>query len=305
MTRTIELPKLSSLYGRAAADAVRSKVTSGGGLRGLSVEPVVAQHPGISQTQAEQYRQLVAGEAFDGTHRTSLPSVLVHIAAFPVQMGLMSGKDFPLPLMGMVHLANEVEHHKPISPETPLQIRAAAENFRPHRKGTQVDISVEIYPQDVDVDSADEATLLWSGVSTYLGIGAYVAGKPEGEQTRRGQGDFTPPRKTGQWSLGAGAGREYAAVSGDYNPIHVSGIAAKALGQRGLILHGMYSAGRMLEGREPEGAGHRWSIDFEAPVALPGKVAFAVEQISESTQRFTGWNSRKNRRHFTGELTLP
>lgn len=234
MTRTIELPKLSSLYGRAAADAVRSKVTSGGGLRGLSVEPVVAQHPGISQTQAEQYRQLVAGEAFDGTHRTSLPSVLVHIAAFPVQMGLMSGKDFPLPLMGMVHLANEVEHHKPISPETPLQIRAAAENFRPHRKGTQVDISVEIYPQDVDVDSADEATLLWSGVSTYLGIGAYVAGKPEGEQTRRGQGDFTPPRKTGQWSLGAGAGREYAAVSGDYNPIHVSGIAAKALGQRGL-----------------------------------------------------------------------
>lgn len=305
MTRTIELPKLSSLYGRAAADAVRSKVTSGGGLRGLSVEPVVAQHPGISQTQAEQYRQLVAGEAFDGTHRTSLPSVLVHIAAFPVQMGLMSGKEFPLPLMGMVHLANEVEHHKPISPETPLQIRAAAENFRPHRKGTQVDISVEIYPQDVDVDSADEATLLWSGVSTYLGIGAYVAGKPEGEQTRRGQGDFTPPRKTGQWSLGAGAGREYAAVSGDYNPIHVSGIAAKALGQRGLILHGMYSAGRMLEGREPEGAGHRWSIDFEAPVALPGKVAFAVEQISESTQRFTGWNSRKNRRHFTGELTLP
>lgn len=305
MTRTIELPKLSSLYGRAAADAVRSKVTSGGGLRGLSVEPVVAQHPGISQTQAEQYRQLVAGEAFDGTHRTSLPSVLVHIAAFPVQMGLMSGKDFPLPLMGMVHLANEVEHHKPISPETPLQIRAAAENFRPHRKGTQVDISVEIYPQDVDVDSADEATLLWSGVSTYLGIGAYVAGKSEGEQTRRGQGDFTPPRKTGQWSLGAGAGREYAAVSGDYNPIHVSGIAAKALGQRGLILHGMYSAGRMLEGREPEGAGHRWSIDFEAPVALPGKVAFAVEQISESTQRFTGWNSRKNRRHFTGELTLP
>lgn len=204
-----------------------------------------------------------------------------------------------------MHLANEVEHHKPISPETPLQIRAAAENFRPHRKGTQVDISVEIYPQDVDVDSADEATLLWSGVSTYLGIGAYVAGKPEGEQTRRGQGDFTPPRKTGQWSLGAGAGREYAAVSGDYNPIHVSGIAAKALGQRGLILHGMYSAGRMLEGREPEGAGHRWSIDFEAPVALPGKVAFAVEQISESTQRFTGWNARKNRRHFTGELTLP
>lgn len=305
MTRTIDLPKLSSLYGRAAVDAVKSKVVSGGSLRGISVEPVVAAHPGISYTQAEQYRQLFAGEAFDGTYRSSLPSVLVHIAAFPVQMGLMSGKDFPLPLMGMVHLSNTVEHHRPISPETPLQIFAKAENFRAHRKGTQVDIVVEIYPGDVDVDSADKSSRLWSAVSTYLGIGTYVAGKPEGENSRRGQGEFTPPRKTGQWTLGADAGRHYAAVSGDYNPIHVSGIAAKALGQRGVIAHGMYSAGRMLEGREPEGAGHRWSIHFEAPVALPAKVAFSAERVSETTQRFTGWNARKNRRHFTGELTLP
>lgn len=305
MTRTIDLPNLSSLYRRAALGALKSKLSSNGSLRGLTVEPVVAQHPGISEQQVEDYRRLFAGEAFDGAHRGALPSVLIHIAAFPVQMGLMSSKDFPLPLLGMVHLANTVEHHQPVMPNTSLQILVKAQNFRAHRKGTQVDITVDVYPQGVDVDSADQSELLWSGVSTYLGIGTFVAGKPEGEQSRRGQGGFTPPRKTAQWNLGAGAGRDYAAVSGDYNPIHVSNLAAKALGQRGMIAHGMYSAARMLEGREPESAGHRWSIEFEAPVALPGTVNFAVEDISDGTQRFTGWNARKNRRHFTGKLILP
>lgn len=305
MTRTIDLPNLSSLYGRAALGALKSKLSTNGSLRGLTVEPVLAQHPGISEQQVEEYRRLFAGEAFDSTYRRSLPSVLIHITAFPVQMGLMSGKDFPLPLLGMVHLSNTVEHHQPIIPNTALQILVKAQNFRPHRKGTQVDITVDVYPQGVDVDVADQSQLLWRGVSTYLGIGSFVAGKTEGEQARRGQGGFIPPKKTAQWNLGAGAGRDYAAVSGDYNPIHVSTLAAKTLGQRTVIVHGMYSAARMLEGREPESAGHRWSIEFEAPVALPAKVAFAVENISEDTQRFTGWNARKNRRHFTGELTFP
>lgn len=305
MTRTINVPKLGPLYAGAALEAVKSRVTSNGSLRSLAVEPVVAHHPGISETQLEQYRRLFAGEAFDGSHRSSLPSVLVHIAAFPVQMGLMSGRDFPLSLMGMVHLKNVVEHHMPLRVNQPLQIRVGAENFRAHRKGTQVDIDVRIYPQGVDIDSVDSSEVLWESVSTYLSVGTYVAGKPREEQSRRGHGEFNPPRKTGQWSLSTRAGRDYAAVSGDYNPIHVSELAAKALGQPGVIVHGMYSAARMLEGREPEDAGHRWSIEFEAPVKLPAKVAFAVEDVSERTQRFTGWNPRKNRRHFSGELVLP
>lgn len=305
MTRTIDLPNLGSLYAGAALDAVKSKVISSGSLRGTSVEPVAAQHPGIPASQAEDYRQLFGGEVLDGAYRRSLPSVLVHIAAFPVQMGLMSGRDFPLPLMGMVHLRNAAVHHKPVAPGQPLQIVAKAANFRPHRKGTQVDITVEIFPGGGDLQSMTSSEVLWSGTSTYLGIGTLVAGKPGGDQASRGHRAFSPPKKTAQWSLGPRTGREYAAVSGDYNPIHLSSLAAKALGQPGVIVHGMYAAGRMLEGREPEGAGHRWSIEFEAPIVLPATVAFGVENTSHSTRRFTGWNPRKHRRHFTGELSLP
>ncbi|WP_300343224.1 MaoC/PaaZ C-terminal domain-containing protein [Nesterenkonia sp.] len=304
MARKIELPALSSIYRRAAVDAVTSRLSSTGSLRTLEVEPVLAQHPGITEAQAEKYRRLFNGEPFDGVHRTSLPSVLVHIAGFPVQMALMSAEEFPLPLLGMVHLSNTVEHRRPITAGQPLQILVGAENFRPHRRGTQVDITVEVYAADEDPQSPDAAPL-WRGVSTYLGRGSYIAGSPKEAGSRTGRGEFTPPRPTGRWTLGADAGREYAAVSGDFNPIHLSSLTAKALGQRTTIVHGMYSAARMLEGREPEQAGHRWSIEFEAPITLPASVAFAAERQDDSAWRFTGWNPRKNRRHFTGTLTLP
>lgn len=299
----VPLPKLGRLYQKAAFDAARAKLTSRGSLTAFPERSLLADHPGITDEQAEQYRTLVAGEAFDGTHRRSLPSVLLHIAGFPVQMALMSRDDFPLPLMGMVHLSNQVVHHKPVPTETPLQILTTAEDFAAHRRGTQVDITVEIYPQGVDVTTADIAERLYSSTSRYLGMGTYLFPTDAAKSSSREE--FTAPPKTAVWALGTDAGRQYAAVSGDYNPIHISGVAAKALGQKRAIVHGMYLAARMLEGREPESAGHQWTITFEAPVGLPGRVAFAAEHISPHTQQFVGWSPRRGRKHFSGELTLP
>lgn len=301
--KRIQMPQLSSLYRRAVIGAATAKLSSNGTLKALPDTPVAASHPGISAEQTEQYRQLFDGEPFDGVYRKSLPSVLVHIAAFPVQMAVMTQDDFPLPLLGMVHLSHEVRYHRPIEIGQPLQILSRAQHLAPHRRGTQVELIIEIYPGEADVDTAGTDELLYSSVSTYLGMGAYLFSKEQAPKTEREE--FAVPAKTGLWSLGADAGRQYAAVSGDYNPIHISGLTARALGQKRAIVHGMYSAARMLEGREPDAAGHQWSISFEAPIALPGKVAFAAEHIDEQHQQFVGWNPRKARRHFTGRLTLP
>lgn len=318
------MPSLSSLYGRAALGAARSKLRPGAGPRTLPGKTVLAQHPGVSLEEAESYRRLFGGESFDGAHRAALPSVLVHIIGFPVQMALMSEDDFPLPLMGLVHVANEVEHLRPVRVGQPVQILVSAENLRPHRRGTQVDITVTVLEQGADPQSADEVgadgsaetPVLWRSISTYLSKGIQLgteiskaSGAEENGSTAVTRSEdpksFVPPVKTASWRLGSDAGRAYAAVSGDYNPIHVSQLAAKALGMPAAIVHGMYSAGRMLEGREPEGAGHRWSIRFEAPVTLPGTVAFAAQPQGPKSVRFTGWNPRKARRHFSAELQLP
>lgn len=337
MITEIEMPSLSSLYGRAVLGAARSKLRSGDGARTLPQKTLLTRHPGVSAEQAESYRRLFGGEAFDGAHRTSLPSVLVHIIGFPAQMALMSDDQFPLPLMGLVHVANEVEHLRPVRVGQPVQILVTAENLRPHRRGTQVDIKVTVLEEQADPANAEpqgteETSVLWRSVSTYLSRGVQLGGESAalepaatssgaaGSGTGAGSGtaagsetgtraeaakSFVPPAKTASWRLGSDAGRAYAAVSGDYNPIHVSALGAKALGMPAAIVHGMYSAGRMLEGREPEDAGHRWRIRFEAPVTLPGTVAFAAEPQGPKQVHFTGWNPRKARRHFDGELQLP
>lgn len=299
------MSSITRSYRKAALGALTSKLSSNGNLKALSGEPLEIEHPGADAGQVEAYRQLFHGEVFDGVHRSSLPSVLIHILGFPLQLQLMTRDDFPLQLMGLVHLSNEVEHRRPITPGQPLRLRVHAEKLRPHRRGTQVDIVTEVFDAaSSGVEPASEAS--WRGVSTYLSRGVYLAGKPEkSEETRSGRQGFEPPRKTGLWTLGADEGRRYASVSGDYNPIHISGLSARMLGMPTAIVHGMYSAARMLEGREPEGAGHSWSISFEAPVTLPAKVAVGVEQRDERTQVFAGWNPKKGRRHFSGEVRLP
>lgn len=307
MVTRIEMPQLSALYGQAALGAARAKLP---GLRSspatsqLPQESLVTRHPGVSMGQAERYRILFSGEPFDGAHRTALPSVLVHIIGFPVQMALMSREDFPLPLMGLVHLANRVDHLRPITLAQPVQVLVSAENLRAHRRGTQVDIRVTVIEDSADPENPAEQAVLWRGVSTYLSRGIHLLGEAAPGAAESPRQEFVPPVKTASWRLGAGTGRAYAAVSGDYNPIHVSNLAAKALGIPSAIVHGMYSAGRMLEGREPEGAGHRWSIDFAAPVTLPATVAFAAEHVDAQQLRFTGWNPRKSRLHFSAELQL-
>lgn len=322
--RRIPMPSLAGLYLCAGADAAVRAVRPGGAVGRLPEHAVVAASSGVPLRRLEEYRRVVGGEVFDGVHRRSLPSVLVHILGFPVQVGLMAEKDFPLPLMGLVHLSNEVEHRRPIGVDQPVQIRAQAQHLRAHRRGVQVDLILEVLSAEADPAHVAPEDILWRGASTYLSRGARLgehAASPDdaSEESRTesagagrtgsgaaGRGrDFTPPEKTALWRFGAGAGRAWAAVSGDSNPIHLSALSARALGMPGAIAHGMHAAARMLEGREPQEAGHRWGITFEAPIRLPSTVAVAAEELGGGQTRFTGWNPRRGRRHFHGHLQRP
>ncbi len=76
------------------------------------------------------------------------------------------------------------------------------------------------------------------------------------------------------WRLGEGTGRAYAAVSGDWNPIHVHALTARPLGFPSAIAHGMYSYARVLASlgpRLPE-SGLTSRVWFRKPVRLPSTV---------------------------------
>jgi acyl dehydratase len=85
-----------------------------------------------------------------------------------------------------------------------------------------------------------------------------------------------------RWELSGGAGRRYARVSGDYNPIHLWPWTARPFGFRAPILHGFASAARAAHalverrmGGDPA-ALRRMRVAFRAPLPLPSTAVLLV-----------------------------
>jgi acyl dehydratase len=109
-------------------------------------------------------------------------------------------------------------------------------------------------------------------------------------------------RQTAIWRIPSDIGRRYAAVSGDRNPIHMSGPAAKLFGMPGIVAHGMWMKARCLaafEGRLPE----RFAAEarFTAPLRLPAKARLA-EQAAGEGWRFALWSEASEKPHVIGGI---
>lgn len=289
-----QLPGLGGAYRDAVSTMARRKLTAASTPRELPEQGVRVAGHRFSQDDVDRYSRLFAPVA-DGV----VASVGVHIAAFPLMMHLMSQPDFPLPLLGLVHTENRVSHHRPVRVDSPVDLLVWAEKLGAHRAGTTVELHAR-------VSDSDSGAVLWESVSTYLARGIRLAEAPATEST--GSREFQEPRKTAQWKLGPSTGRDYAAVSGDFNPIHINPLTAKALGMPSMIAHGMYLAGRMLAGREPAEAGFQWEIEFKTPVVLPATVTVGFWHDADQpdqAQRLhcTGWNARKKKPHFHATIT--
>lgn len=198
----------------------------------------------------------------------TLPLTYPHVLAFPLQVAIMSRRDFPLPLIGLVHLENVMTWSRPIALDETLDVTVHGTGLREHRKGRLVDLVSE-------VSASGEA--VWHGVSTYLSRGpgdpsAVTPPAPNVDELLASAGGVT-------WRIGAGDGRRYAGVSGDVNPIHLHPLTARAFGFRSAIAHGMYTYARALAAlapRVPESGTS--SVWFHKPVPLPSLVELKVSQ---------------------------
>ena len=215
-----------------------------------------------------------------------LPAGYVHVLAFPLAMAVMTRADFPLQVLGLVHLANRVEQLRPVHLEESLTVRAWAEQAREHHRGVQVDLVVEV---------TAGGDVVWRGTSTYLSR-RRPPGLTAGPPAPRTEHPPPPPAPRALWRLGADTGRRYADVSGDRNPIHVSRLGARLFGFRRPIAHGMYTAARALAAT-PHPGSFVWTAEFGKPVLLPTTVAFA-----RHGERYTVWDPRSGKVHLSGAV---
>ncbi|MGY1821987.1 MaoC family dehydratase [Geodermatophilus sp. SYSU D00079] len=250
-------PSMPALFARAAA------TTRG---RGGELPDTRLVRTGVVADPADvaAYAR-VCGFGVTGT----LPVTHLHVLAFPLHVALMADRSFPVALPGLVHVRNRIDALRPIGVGEALDLEVWAERFARHPRGATVDLCASVSAAGAEV---------WRSRSTYLARGATA---PDGAP--RSDVEVTVgalPDGAVRWTVPADAGRRYAGVSGDVNPIHLSGLTAKAFGFKRAIAHGMWIEARALaalEGRLPEAL--TADVAFRKPLFLPSTVTLATAPV--------------------------
>jgi acyl dehydratase len=273
-------PSLGPLYVKAA---VTGPLHRGGDALPDSVYRLAEQKIDLDHLAA--YQQ-VCGFRVSG----ELPPTYLHILAFPLSVALMTERAFPFPLIGAVHVNNEITVRRPVfAHETPsFEVRVA--DLRAHPAGQQFDLLAT-----ATIDGEE----VWRGRSTYLRRGKPVGG---GEKKSKQRSDVAPEAVT-RIKVPADIGRRYGAVSGDRNPIHLHSLTAKAFGFPSAIAHGMWLKARTLatlEGRLPQA--FTVDVSFKTPVMLPSTIAVATPR-TESGYAIDVRNAKNGKPHLAGSVT--
>lgn len=260
MTRTITLDTTPSLPATFAKAVAGGRGRHGGPLPDLEV---------VQRGVRVDWDRLAAYDHVCGwTLRDAVPSTYLHVLTFPLQASLFADKAYPYSMVGSVHVTNTITQHRPVRGDEALDLRVRPANARVHRRGVLVDLLGEVRVGD---------ELVWEGVSSYLYRGAKLADGAAAEEPRHTREELVDGPGA-IWRLPADLGRQYAAVSGDVNPIHLHPLTAKAMGFPRTIVHGMWSKARMLgdlENRLPDA--YVATVEFRKPVLLPSTVKFVAQ----------------------------
>lgn len=198
----------------------------------------------------------------------STPLTYYYLAVQRAHLVTMLAPAFPYRIAGMVHVENALVLHG-----TP----PGGQLLGPIRLSTRIAI---LPPTGLGaVYCALETEGRCGEVTVFTCTSKYLAVRGK----RRG-GAAPAPTEPGaaiaEWTLPRSAGRAYARVSGDWNPIHLARWTARLMGLREPIIHGMHSVGKAAAQLE-QVTGQRGqrvtaiSVRFRAPVPLGASVVLA------------------------------
>lgn len=223
---------------------------------------------------------------------TALPLTFPHIMAFPLHIELMLQKDFPLALMGLVHIRNEIIQHRPINIQESMDIRCYFTEGRMTDKGFEIDIK-----SDVTINGE----LVWEDISTNLA--RMKTDVPAPAKSKEKKTLPSHPFKEA-WTLVSDLGRRYAGVSGDSNPIHLHPLSAKLFGFKRHIAHGMWTKARSIATLQSQLGSDacRVVVDFKLPVFLPAAIELHYDK-QDGKIEFDVRDSAGEKPHLAGEIS--
>lgn len=285
MSHTLpNLPGAGGLYAKAATTFSRKP---GRNIRIPRIEVSVAAVQ-ASASRLDAYRSVCGFEAGE-----QLPITFPQVQAGSLHLWLMLRPEFPLPLMGLVHLRNRFELLGPMPVDGAYDIRAVLLEGRRTHQGFEIDILTEY-------------TATASGELVYRALMTILHRiKTDAPPLPR---SAPPPAASAlaeyrSFEVPEDIGRRYAPVAGDFNPIHLYALTAKAFGFPRAIAHGMWSLARvtaLLEQARGQPA-QTLSVQFRQPLLLPGKVALKFNGRAAGTD-YALLSRTSDKTHFSGSL---
>ncbi len=206
-----------------------------------------------------------------------LPVTYPHVLAMPLHLKIFAQRAFALRPMGLIHLSNAIECPGALAAGRPMDIAVSACNYQRTDAGLAFDMTTNI-------SAGGEA--LWRETCVFLSRWPEPTERTGGRPPR-------PPKAPkdatvlAELDVTGETARAYARVSSDFNPIHLSDRAARFVGLKGAISHGMWSLARSLAQSPlpaiPRGA--RIETQFLTPVQLPARVAVKEWTADGQTKR--------------------
>jgi len=238
----------------------------------------------------DRYRE-VCGFAHDGC----LPLTYPHVLAMPLQFAILTHPRFPVRLMGLVHIANDIHQVRPLPESGRFALHSWIEGHRDVDRGHEFDLFTSVE------DGQGTAWLEKSSLLARRSAGGKRASRgarqalryempPEGLQP--GTADITVPRAMG---------RRYGWLSGDLNPIHLGDRGARLFGFERAVAHGMWSMARSLAalGSAALAPPVQALVEFKFPLFMPGQTR--LEHWASGDRRvFVLKDSASGRPHVAG-----
>ncbi|MGH8242587.1 MAG: MaoC/PaaZ C-terminal domain-containing protein [Steroidobacteraceae bacterium] len=281
------LPSAFRYFPRAVFGRRSALVPSGQAVPRLEgeVESVLA-----SARHLARYRE-VCGFADD----SCLPLTYPHVLAMPLHFAILTHPRFPVRIMGLVHIANEVEHSRPLPAHRSYGLRSWVEGHRESDRGHKFDLHTSL---------EDGQGTAWLEKSTLLARRA-ASGKPASRGARQvlryekpGEGE---PTTTADIDVPRSMGRRYGWLSGDLNPIHLGDRCARLFGFERAVVHGMWSMARTLAalGAGALAAPVQVQAEFKFPLFMPA-VARVEHWARDGRRVFVLKDAESERPHLAG-----
>ena len=227
--------------------------------------PELASSYRLGQLPLDDIARYRVAFGFGGEH---IPLTWWYLLAQRAHLATMLGPGFPFRIVGLVHMDNALRAYRTPAPGQPLLIETVL-RLLPASASGALRCTLET------TGSSDGAPVFGCSSTYLIRRGSRSGAKQEESVTKLGE-------PLTQWTLGSGAGRRYARLSGDWNPIHLTHWSARLMGMRAPIIHGMHTLASACAALERATGRHALAIDcrFRAPVAVGIRAALSFDAVS-------------------------